>query len=623
MRKGRILITVLLVLSGLLATAQNSVWNGGMEIWNNGSGSENEPYLIESAENLAFLAYMVNKGYKTAGICFRLTTDLDLGGDEDHLWEPIGLGDRWSNEDGCDRGVLDAGSSFCGHFDGGGHSIFNIYVDEAYTNAGLFGNVSGQNENIAVIENVYVVSGIVHGSNCGGIVGKGSFLQVSCCWNGATVEGNMAGGIMGMAENATINNCYNKGVVVGDGTDAIAGGLLGVTHNNVQMANSYNVGDISGVNYSGCLVGNKMDGVLTVENCHYLDACSQGEYGMPQSDSLMRTMEFVNLLNSQNPELVWAFDANNINEGFPILAENVFLVEVMANPTAGGLVQGNGVYSFGTSVSVTATANVGFTFINWTKNGEEVSTNPTYSLTVTETECYVANFSRNNYEITAAADPVAGGEIIGFGTYYYGDTVTLNAVSNEHYLFQQWTENDEIVSDVEEYTFVVAENRDFIANFILKTYEVMAEANQEGTGIVVGAGTYHYGDTVTMNAFPYEHYVFQNWTENGEIVSETETFSFMIDQSHDLIANFIYFDNISDTSSSVKVFPNPAQDVLFIKGEGIRKVTVLNMMGQVMDAIVIDGQEQTQINIKNYAAGVFLVKAHLKRGDVLMRFVKQ
>ena len=550
MRKGKIFIVILFVLSELICTAQTNVWDGGKEMWNNGAGTESEPYLIESAENLAFLAYMVNKGYETAGICFRLTTDLDLGGNEDRLWEPIGLGDRWSNEDGCDRGVLDAGSSFCGHFDGSGHSIFNIYVDETYTNAGLFGNVSGQNENIAVIENVYVVSGIVHGSNCGGIIGKGSFLQVSCCWNGATVEGNMAGGIMGMAENATINNCYNKGVVVGDGTDAIAGGLLGVTHNNVQMANSYNVGDISGANYSGCLVGNKMDGVLDVENCHYINTCSQDEYGTPQSDSFMRTMEFVNLLNGQNLELVWAFDANNVNEGFPILAENVFLVEVMANPSEGGFVQGNGAYGYGTSVTMTATANEGYTFDNWTKDGEEVSTDLTYNVTVTETECYVANFSRNNYEITATADPVEGGEIIGFGTYYYGDTVT-------------------------------------------------------------------------MSVFPYENYIFQNWTENGEIVSETETFSFIIDQSHNLIANFIYFDNICDTSSSVKVFPNPAQDVLFIKGEGIRKVTVLNMMGQVMDAIVIDGQEQTQINLKNYAAGVFFVKAHLKSGDVLMRFVKQ
>ncbi len=545
MPKGKILVAILLVLSGMMSSAQTSVWVGNKALWSSGSGTESDPYLIESAGNLAYLAYMVNKGFDTEGMSFRLTTDIDLNGSEDRPWEPIGMGDRWSNEDGCDRGVLDCGSSFRGHFDGGGHSITNIYVDERYTDAGLFGSVVGQSDYYAVIENVSVASGVVRGKNCGGIVGKGNFLRVSCCWNGSTVEGDMVGGIMGIAENVEINNCYNKGVILGDDANAMVGGLVGVTQGDVQLANNYNVGDISETNHVGCLIGNQADGVLVVENSHYLDVCSQSEYGTPQNESFMRGMEFVSLLNSSNPELVWAFDADDANDGFPILASSVFLVNVIADPSEGGSVQGSGIYSYGTSVTLTASANENYHFVSWSDGNTD---NP-HVVTVTGEVSYIAHFELDSYEITVTINPVGGGEVI-------------------------------------------------------------------------GAGIYHYGDTAVLNVIPNEHYLFQYWMEYNEVVSEAETFSFIVDQSHEITANFIHYNSINITSSSVRVFPNPARDFLFVKGEGIRKVTVLNVVGQVMDEFEIDGQNQTQISLKNYSSGVFLIKAHLKNGSALVRFVK-
>ena len=39
---------------GLMAGAQTSVWDGSRAIWTRGNGTENDPYLIESAQNLAF-----------------------------------------------------------------------------------------------------------------------------------------------------------------------------------------------------------------------------------------------------------------------------------------------------------------------------------------------------------------------------------------------------------------------------------------------------------------------------------------------------------------------------------------------------------------------------------------
>ena len=71
--------------------------------------------------------------------------------------------------------------------------------------------------------------------------------------------------------------------------------------------------------------------------------------------------------------------------------------------------------------TLTATANEGYTFVNWTENGTVVSTNATYSFTVTSNRNLVANFEQalsDLYVITATANPSEGG------------TVTINGTSS-------------------------------------------------------------------------------------------------------------------------------------------------------------------------------------------------
>ena len=68
------------------------------------------------------------------------------------------------------------------------------------------------------------------------------------------------------------------------------------------------------------------------------------------------------------------------------------MVSVSASPEEGGIVSGGGLYVYNSTATLTATANTGFEFVNWTRNNAEVSTNPNYSFTVTEAGDYVANF---------------------------------------------------------------------------------------------------------------------------------------------------------------------------------------------------------------------------------------
>ena len=217
---------------------------------------------------------------------------------------------------------------------------------------------------------------------------------------------------------------------------------------------------------------------------------------------------------------------------------NNYDITVSANPTEGGTVSGEGNFNYGDNVILTATANTGYTFVNWTKGGESVSTNPTCTLAVTGAAAYVANFELNSYDITVSANPTAGGTVSGGDTYNHGATVTLTATANEGYTFTNWTKSGEEVSTESTYSFAAEAAGDYVANFTLNSYEITATANPAAGGTVTGAGTYSHGANVTLTAMANEGYTFTNWTKSGEEVSTQSTYSFAAAAAGDYVANF-------------------------------------------------------------------------------------
>ena len=85
-----------------------------------------------------------------------------------------------------------------------------------------------------------------------------------------------------------------------------------------------------------------------------------------------------------------------------------YAITATANPVVGGTVSGAGTFDEGTTCTLTATANEGYNFVNWTKNGTQVSTSATYSFTVNETAAYVANFEEVITTITQTSTLSAG-----------------------------------------------------------------------------------------------------------------------------------------------------------------------------------------------------------------------
>ena len=73
-------------------------------------------------------------------------------------------------------------------------------------------------------------------------------------------------------------------------------------------------------------------------------------------------------------------------------APQTYTITVSASPTNGGTVTGGGSYNQGQSCTVSATANSGYTFTNWTENGTVVSSQANYTFTVKGNRTMVANF---------------------------------------------------------------------------------------------------------------------------------------------------------------------------------------------------------------------------------------
>ena len=174
---------------------------------------------------------------------------------------------------------------------------------------------------------------------------------------------------------------------------------------------------------------------------------------------------------------------------------NTYTITATANPTEGGTVNGAGTYNRFATCTLTATANSGYTFTNWTRNGSVVSTNPTYSFQVNGNASYVANFTLNTYTVMAVASPTVGGVITGAGTYSHGSTVTVAATANEGYTFVNWTDDNGVVTAEATYTFVIANNVNLVANF--EEYNPIPE---EGAYLIVAGYT---PDSAPVNETTY------------------------------------------------------------------------------------------------------------------------
>lgn len=151
-------------------------------------------------------------------------------------------------------------------------------------------------------------------------------------------------------------------------------------------------------------------------------------------------------------------------------------------------------YHYGESCSLTATANTGYSFVQWQDGeGTQLSTLNPYTFTVTESKTVNALFSLNSWTLAYSVSPVGGGTIacsIASGSSVnYGTSVTMTATSsNPGYHFLGWYDsNDQLVDSNATYTFTMPDNNvTLVAKFSQDVYTITSNASPaEGGSITI------------------------------------------------------------------------------------------------------------------------------------------
>ena len=241
-----------------------------------GNGTEAEPFILKTAEHLAWFRDYVNVGKSSA--CAKIADDVEeidmstvchKADAEKQVaelsWTPIG---NYSKQ-------------YQGTFDGNGKTIRNLFISSTSNEIGFFGyaadcrikNITFDNAKVkgndnsstgilagyagsCVIENIKTTRNCsVEGNyETGGIAGSANG-NISNCENHAIVNGlHSVGGIVGIcfdSENS-ITSCANYGEITG--TEDFVGGIIGYFGEG-SLQNSANNGNISGNARVGNLIG--------------------------------------------------------------------------------------------------------------------------------------------------------------------------------------------------------------------------------------------------------------------------------------------------------------------------------------------------------------------------------
>ena len=279
-----------------------------------GTGTEDDPYLISTPQQLAYLSYLINNSssYSTyRSKYYEQTANLDM---ISYYWVPIGE---------------DSNNSFGGCYDGGGFTISGIYTKEtAQFFQGLFGNfyVLGSSGYVAVnkfIKNINIINSHIQGhtsanTRVGGIIGNvessyNSTIEISnCSYSGViTASGKYIGGIIGSASSSNFQlfDCNFSGTINALESENV-GGIIGYTYDgfeqediSVEIYNCSNTGYINADNYAGGIVGRHYLG--EVYNCFNVGEVQGSNYiggiiGYASSDILGGVDDLYNCYNDGN-----------------------------------------------------------------------------------------------------------------------------------------------------------------------------------------------------------------------------------------------------------------------------------------------------------------------------------
>ncbi len=262
-------INILLLFYALYVVFMMPDSNAQNSVTPNGSGTEQDPYVISSLDNLYWLSINNSEWDKY------FTQSLDIDATNTNNWN-VGDHDLDPNTPDEPMGFLPIGDDpvdgkrqivpFTGLYNGNGHVIMGLCINmPGHDNIGMFGMI----QNGSIVSNLKLNVVNIKGKNkTGGIVGycRDNNTQISQCNTTGSIQGNwMVGGLAGYNLYGTIiDHCYSTATVTGN--SECIGGLVGYNYGcTIKYCNA--TGVVNGHKYVGGLVGYNNE-LSTIEHCY-------------------------------------------------------------------------------------------------------------------------------------------------------------------------------------------------------------------------------------------------------------------------------------------------------------------------------------------------------------------
>jgi len=248
--------------------AASAIWDGTTaSSFAGGTGTQADPYQINTAEQLARLALVVNNntvdavngGNFNAPIKYYiLTQDIMLNDTTNwQNWATSAPTRTWA-------AIGNATNNFKANLDGGGYAIRGAYISGTGDRVGLFGYANGVIRNLGV-ERSYIRGATYVGGIVAQLTGAGALIENSYFAGTVNATTNNVGGIAGsVANSSVVTNCYNAGSVIGTNA-TYTGGIAGAVTVSATLTNSYNIGTVTG---GTGITGNVFNGSTVVNVYH-------------------------------------------------------------------------------------------------------------------------------------------------------------------------------------------------------------------------------------------------------------------------------------------------------------------------------------------------------------------
>ncbi|MDD3045525.1 MAG: GLUG motif-containing protein [Candidatus Delongbacteria bacterium] len=478
-----------------------------------------------------------------------------------------------------------------------GATITNCHSSVNITGGNTAGSLIGWSQ-LSTITSCSATGTVWGWSNLGGLIGiSWQDVLISDCFATGTISASSrAGGLIGYIEESVIKKCYATGniqsyssSISNDSFGGFTGYIMGL-NGMALIEDSYATGNVSctisgdytysymmggfvGYNYrsplincysTGSAIGNDnvggfsgkviTGGTYASTNCFWdtqKSGLSTSADGIGKTTAQMKTQSTFTGWDFSTP--VWEIVSG---AAYPFLSWQYSVsLAINSNPSQGGTVTGAGEFPPSTPVTITATPNSGFTFINWTNSGSGTIVNPNSASTTfimtTEAAAITANFQAQLYTLTMSSSNILYGtatDNTGTGPYSAGTIVSITAVPESGYVFTGWESSGGGSFgnvNLETTTFTMpGENVTVTAGFA-QGYDLSVIPDDPAHGSAIDYtddNPYTEGSVITIIAAPAAGYEFQYWTSSGggtfDNESEIITTFTMPAQNVTLTANF-------------------------------------------------------------------------------------